>query len=435
MTKAILNRLDNGIRVVTKNIENFESVVLGYWIEAGGACEGEDICGISHFLEHMAFKGKTSRSAKKITEEIESVGGYLNAYTSKETTAFHTKILKENQQIALEILSDILQNPTFPAEELERERGVILQEISQTQDTPDDIIFDYFQKVAFDGQSLGRPILGPVDVVSRLNADDLRSYRSKYYNADNIVFAAAGNVNHDALLRLADEYFSKFQTNVTPVHNEQYQYVGGSYSDIRDLEQTHAIIGFNGLSSLDEDYYTLAIMSSILGGGMSSRLFQEVREKRGLAYSVYAFSSSYKKNGMFGVYTATSADKLAELADVVVCELTKICENIYEDELNRTKAQFRASLLMVGENNSASCEQIVHQTLIFNKLIDRSEILEKINRITVNDVKKLSTKIISSSPASIATVGKGNAEPFFESLQKYGLGTSVRSFTSEMQQR
>jgi predicted Zn-dependent peptidase len=420
MSKAILSRLDNGMRVVTKKIENFESVVLGYWIEAGGICESEDICGISHFLEHMAFKGTTSRSAKKITNEIESVGGYLNAYTSKETTAFHAKILKENQSIALEILSDILQNPTFPPEELEMERGVILQEISQTQDTPDDIIFDHFQNVAFTGKSLGRPILGPVDVVSRLSADDLRGYRSKYYNADNMVFAAAGNVDHDELLRLADEYFSKFKTNATPVHDEQYQYMGGSYSDIRDLEQTHAIIGFNGLPSLDEDYYTLAILSSILGGGMSSRLFQEVREKRGLAYSIYAFSSSYKRNGIFGVYSATSADKLAELSDVIIGELTKICENIHEDELNRTKAQFRASLLMVDESNSASCEQIVHQALIFNKIIDRSEILEKINRITADDVKKLAVKIISSS-VSVATVGKGNAEPFLRSLQKYGL--------------
>ncbi|MDR1236371.1 MAG: insulinase family protein [Holosporaceae bacterium] len=420
MSKAVLTQLDNGIRVVTKNMENFESVVLGYWIEAGGVCEHESVCGISHFLEHMAFKGTTSRSAKKITEEIESVGGYLNAYTSKENTAFHAKILREDQRLAIDILSDILQNPTFPAEETERERNVVLQEISQTQDTPDDIIFDHFQNTAFSNQSLGRSILGSADIVSRLSVDNLNDYRSKYYNADNIIFAAAGRVDHNELLRLADEYFSKFKTDVTPVHDEQYQYVGGSYSDIRDLEQTHIIIGFNGVSSLDEDYYTLAIMSSLLGGGMSSRLFQEVREKRGLAYSVYSFSSSYRKNGVFGIYAATSNDKLAELSDVIACELTKIHGDILEAELNRTKAQFKASLTMAGESNSASCEQIVHQSLIFNRIIDRSEILQKINSVTASDIKRLATKIISPA-ASVVTVGKSDAESVFKALEKYDL--------------
>jgi predicted Zn-dependent peptidase len=356
----------------------------------------------------MAFKGTISRNAKQITEEVESVGGYLNAYTSKETTAYHAKVLREDLGLALDVLSDILQNPTFPPEELERERGVILQEISQTNDTPDDIIFDHFQRVAFADQSLGQPILGPVDVVSRIGESDLRDYRSKYYNADNIVFAAVGNVDHDELLRLADRYLGRFPSKATPAPNDQFNYVGGSYSDVRDLEQTHLIIGFNGLAGVDEDYYTMAILSSILGGGMSSRLFQEVREKRGLAYSVYSFSSSYRKNGLFGIYAATSAEKIPELAKVISQELEKAQKNILETEIRRTKAQFKASLLMAAESNSTSCEQIVNQTIIFGHPLEYEKILEKINSISCEDVEKLAAEILSSTP-SIITVGKHSA--------------------------
>ncbi|MDR0678171.1 MAG: insulinase family protein [Holosporaceae bacterium] len=420
MKKAVLTQLDNGIRVVTQNIENFESVALGYWIEAGGTCEEENNYGISHFLEHMAFKGTTSRDAKQIIEEIESVGGYLNAYTSKETTAFHAKVLKENWPLAMEVLSDILQNPTFPCKELERERGVILQEISQTHDTPDDIIFDHFQSVAFTNQSLGRPILGSTDIVLNINVSDLRDYRSRYYNADNVVFAAVGNLDHDKLLNQADRYFSRFKTGVTRVCDKRYDYVGGIHSDIRDLEQTHVIIGFEGVSSLSDDYYTLAILSSVLGGGMSSRLFQEIREKRGLAYTVYSFSSSYRKNGLFGVYAATSTDNLAELSNIVSGELIKMCGDISEKELKRTKAQFKSSLLISRENNSILCEQIVNQTLIFKRPIDTKEIIGKIDSITLKDLQNLMTKILSSK-ASIATVGKGDASSIIGALQSHGL--------------
>jgi predicted Zn-dependent peptidase len=401
-------------------MESFESVVLGYWIEAGGVCEEEKECGISHFLEHMAFKGTTSRNVKQIAEEIESVGGFLNAYTSKETTAFHAKVLKEDKELAIDILSDILQNSTFPEEELEKERGVIVQEIYQTYDAPDDIIFDHFQNVAFANQSLGRPILGSVETVSKINAQDLRAYMSKHYNADNIVFAAAGNVDHDEALKLADKYLSNFKTNVSPVCDARHNYVGGSYSDIRDLEQTHAIIGFEGLPSLSEDYYASAVLSSILGGGMSSRLFQEVREKRGLAYSIYAFSSSYKKNGAFGVYAATSADKVAELSDTVAEELVKIRQNVLEQELERTKAQLKAALLMARESASSSCEQISRQTSLFGRPLEKEKIVKKIEDVSIEDVRRLADKIFSSKP-SVITVGKNDASRVVQALSSQGL--------------
>lgn len=422
--QAQLTTLDNGVRVVTKKLENFDSVVLGYWVEAGGVCEEVSNCGISHFLEHMAFKGTTTRTAKQIAEEIEAVGGYTNAYTSKEVTAFHAKLLKEDTQVAIDILSDILLNPTFAQEELERERGVILQEISQTFDTPDDIIFDYFQNIAFKNQSLGRPILGPVSVVSKITADDLRKYRSTYYNADNVMFAAVGNIEHDDIIASAEKYFAQFSKTKTPSHDKTYEYTGGVYSDKRPLEQAHLILGFNGLPSADADYYTMAIFSAILGGGMSSRLFQEVREKRGLVYSIYSFSSSYKRNGLFGVYAATSADKLTELSNVVSNELTKMRGHISEKEFNRTKAQFKSSLLMSGESNSSICEQIVSQTMLFKRVLSHQEILDKIEAVTIEDVQKLTDRILASN-ASVVTVGNCDCEQLLPTLQTNGIKLSA----------
>ncbi len=416
MNKIKLTKLDNGLRVVTKTVESFESVALGYWIEAGGVCENKSNCGISHFLEHMAFKGTSTRSAKQIANEIESVGGYLNAYTSKEVTAYHAKLLKDDRHIATDILSDILQNPTFTHDELERERGVILQEIYQTQDAPDDIIFDHFQNIAFSEQSMGYPILGPEEVVSKISANDLREYSSQYYNADNIIFAAVGNISHNELLDSASKYFSNFRTNTTNKHKEKYNYIGGTYSDVRDLEQVHAIVGFNGISNTDPDYYTMAIFSSILGGGMSSRLFQEIREKRGLVYSIYSFCSFYRNNGVFGIYSATTKEKLKELSDILSVEILKMKENISEEEFNRTKAQFKASLLMASENNSTSSEQIANQTMIFQKPLTHEEMIMKLNSVTINDIKKIAHKILESK-ASVVTVGKCDCSSVISSLQ------------------
>lgn len=420
MNQTNFTKLDNGLRVLSHRIEGFSSVVLGYWVEAGGVCESADICGISHFLEHMAFKGTTSRTAKQIAEEIESVGGYTNAYTSKEVTAFHAKVLGKDTSLAIDILSDILQNPTFEESELERERGVILQEIAQSVDTPDDIIFDHFQRVSFENQSLGRPILGPTDVVSRISADDLRRYRTRYYNADNIIFSAVGNVDHSQLLELASKSFLGFSTEPTNYSKEKFRYTSGFYSDERDIEQTHVIIGFEGLASTDKDYYTLAIFSSILGGGMSSKLFQEVREKRGLVYSIYTLSSSYRNNGVFGVYAATSADKVEELTKVVIGEIQKMKHDIEEKEFSRTKAQFEAGLLMSRENNYTLCEQIVNQTMIFGRSFTNDEIMQKINAVTMDDVKKMTDRVLSSN-VSIVTVGKFNVSRLIPILDLDGI--------------
>lgn len=413
MENVQLTHLDCGLTVVTRTMESLSSVALGYWVKAGGVLEDPSNWGISHFLEHMAFKGTTTRSARQIADEIESVGGYLNAYTSKEVTAFHAKLLGEHKNIAVDILSDILQNATFPIDELERERGVILQEFFQTQDTPDDIIFDHFQRVAFGDQSLGMPILGTEKHISNISANDLRNYMMQHYYSENMIFAAVGNVTHSEILDYAEKYFDKFNqeknvrsgTDSETNYVKKFDYKGGAFSERKDIEQVHVIVGFEGLQCKDPDYYTLAIMSSILGGGMSSRLFQEIREKRGLVYSIYSFSNSYTQNGVFGVYAATTENKLKELSEVLAAELLKISGEITESEFNRTKAQFKTSLLISAENNVSSCEQLVNQTAVFGHPIPREEILRKIEAVSIDDVRKLAAKILQSK-TSVVTVGK-----------------------------
>ena len=298
-----------------------------------------------------------------------------------------------------------------------------MQEISQTFDTPDDIIFDYFQDVAFKNQSLGQSILGPAEIVAKITSEDLNEYRKKYYNAENIVFAAAGNVEHEELIESALKYFSAFPTKNTNEHKVKYNYTGGTFSDVRDLEQAHVIIGFEGVSSFSEDYYAMAIFSSILGGGMSSRLFQEIREKRGLVYSIYSFTSSYKQNGVFGIYAATSPEKISDLTSVASDELFKMCDEISEDEIKRTKTQFKASLLMSNENNSTSCEQIVNQTMIFGQPISNEEILKKVNAVSIDDVKKIVKKIVASK-SSVVTVGKNDCSSVLTALKNSGINIS-----------
>jgi predicted Zn-dependent peptidase len=267
---------------------------------------------------------------------------------------------------------------------------------------------------------MGYPILGPAEVVSRINVDDLRKYSSEHYNANNMVFAAVGNASHEKLIETGISHFLGFKASKTSERDIKYDYIGGSHSDVRDLEQVHAIVGFDGVSSLDEDYYTMAIFSSILGGGMSSRLFQEVREKRGLVYSIYSFSSSYRHNGVFGVYAATTSDKLSELSDVLANESLDMGKNISEKEFNRTKAQFRASLLMSYENNATSCEQLVNQTMIFGRPLGHNEVLEKLNAVTINGVKKITNRILSSR-SSVVTVGRCDCSPVILSIQSNGL--------------
>ena len=398
-------KLKNGLRVAADEMRDVETVSVGVFVNTGSRNEDIKINGISHFLEHMAFKGTKKRSAKKIAEEFESIGGRINAYTSKERTVFYAKVLKKHAEFAIEFLSDILQNSTFDEVELEKERGVILQEIAMTNDTPDDIIFDYFHETAFPNQSLGRSILGPISNIKKFQRQNFLDYINKQYNYDNIAIAAAGNINQDDLIKWCEKYFTNLGNKKLPAI-EQGIYHGGKILKEKKLEQVNLVLGFNGLSYYDDRYYAAQILAMILGGGMSSRLFQHVREDLGLAYSIYAFNYNHQDCGLFSIYGATSSDKVLKLLDATNVEIDKICQDISKDELIKVRNQFEASLLMSQESTSSRMQKLGSDILLFDRFVAGDEIINKINQFSETDIKNLAKDIFTNSKKTFAAIGE-----------------------------
>jgi predicted Zn-dependent peptidase len=401
-----VSTLPNGVRVVSEKLSQSETVAIGAWVAAGGRCETKENNGVSHFLEHMAFKGTTTRTAKQIAEEIERVGGYLNAYTAREETAYHVHLLKEDLAVGVEILSDILINPTFCAEELERERGVILQEIGRYQDSPDCIVFDHFQQTAYPDQPMGRSILGPQEVVSSLSVQDLRAYRDHLYRGPHFVVSAAGHVDHGTFVQLASQCFSGLPAAPSEHVLIPSHYQGGVFADARPLEQVHLTIGVESIAFGDPDYYVAALFNIILGSGMSSRLFQEVREKRGLVYSVHSSRDSYKDSGTLVIYAGTGEDKCEELVQILRDECHKMVEGVTKEEMQRARAQSKASLLMGAESAPAVCSRNAEHLLIYDRLIPREEIVARIEAVTDREVAHFTERLFSSDQAAtLAVVG------------------------------
>jgi len=413
---AELSKLTNGMTVITDRMEAVETVSLGVWVQIGARFETAKNNGISHLLEHMAFKGTKNRSARDIAEEIETVGGYLNAFTSREVTAFHSTILKENVNLAIDIISDILRDSVFDQEELEREKTVILQEISQASDTPDEIIFDYFQSTAFPNQPLGRSVLGPRKNLEKITRDTLLSFMNEYYVPSRMIFSAAGNLEHADIVSAVEFYFSHI-SNAKADDPVAAVYEGGDYRRTRDLEQAHLVIGFDSVGVHDPDYYAVAVAASVLGGGMSSRLFQEIREKRGLVYSIYGFNSAYSDVGLFGIYAGTSESGLVELIPNLCDELLKSSESIRERELERARAQIRTGILMSLESTAARAEQIARQVALFGRSITIDEILEKIDALTCAHVEHAIKRFLSSSP-TVAAIGPVQHLPPYHDIKK-----------------
>lgn len=395
--------LPNGLRVVTQRMDSVETVSLGVWVATGARFETTEINGASHFLEHMAFKGTDRRSARDIAEQIEDVGGHLNAYTSREQTAYHATVLKEDVPLGIDIISDILLNSRFDPVELDRERAVILQEIGQANDTPDDIIFDRFQEAAFPGQPVGRPVLGTAEIVGAMTRDTLTGYMVAQYTAPRMVLAAAGNLEHDRVAALAQDAFGGVRAGqgTAPV---PASYRGGDYRENRDLEQVHLILGFEGMPYNDPDYYAFSVLSTLLGGGMSSRLFQEVREVRGLAYSIYTFGASYVDTGVFGVYAGTGEREAPELVDVLCDELLKSCDPVPENELRRARAQIKAGVLMSLESTASRCEQLARQMHVYGRPLELDEIAAKIDAVDEAAVRKVAQRVFRSKP-TVAALG------------------------------
>ena len=396
-------RLPSGLVVLTDPMATVETASLGVWVEAGTRHEPAAINGVSHLLEHMAFKGTARRSARDIAEEMDAVGGHLNAYTARDHTAYYAKVLKEDVDLALDIVADILQHSTMDAEELAREQTVVVQEIAQAIDTPDDIIFDHFQAVAFPGQPLGRPVLGSERLVRAMTRDTVLDYMQGHYSAANMVLAAAGRVDHDRLCEAADRAFSAL-----PAHRRGRKtagrYVGGDFREDRDIEQVNLLVGFQGVDYKDDDYYAASMLSTLLGGGMSSRLFQEIREKRGLAYSIYSFTSSYAECGLFGIYAGCGEDEIAELVPVLCDEVLGVTKGVTEAELQRARAQVKASVLMSLESTSSRCELLARQKVIYGRAVPVAEVVEKVMAITADDVTRVAKRLFASAP-TVAALG------------------------------
>lgn len=410
MSDAIqLTRLPSGLTVVTERMDRVETVSFGAYVATGSRHERAEENGVSHFLEHMAFKGTERRSAAGIAEEIEAVGGHINAYTAREQTAYYVKVLKEDAPLAVDIIGDILTHSTFEPEELERERGVILQEIGQANDTPDDIIFDYFQEAAFPAQPLGRPVLGAEDGIRSMSRATLMGYMKRHYAHSNCVVAAAGKLEHSAIVDLVKGHFADLPVDPPPAM-ETARYRGGEFREDRDLDQVHIVLGFPSVGFADPDYYPSLLLSTLLGGGMSSRLFQEVREKRGLVYSIYSFCAPYLDGGLFGIYAGTGESEAEELMPITLEELRKVQSEVTETELARARAQVKASLLMSLESTGSRIEQLARQLQVFGRVVPTEETVARLNAVTPTDIQRAAARHFRATP-TLATMGPAARVP------------------------
>jgi predicted Zn-dependent peptidase len=399
-----VTRLAAGLVIVTDDMSHLETASLGVWAGCGSRDEKPDEHGISHLLEHMAFKGTARRSARQIAEEIEAVGGDLNAATSVETTAYYARVLKADVPLALDVLADILSNPSFDPAELAREQNVIIQEIGAAEDTPDELVFDHLQAVAFPGQPVGRSILGTVQTVRSFDAARLRAYLARHYRAPDMVIAAAGAVDHGAIVAEVERRFRSFNGPAAAAP-EPARFHGGIRTEKRNLEQVHIALALEGVRQRDPTLYSLQVFTSVLGGGMSSRLFQEVREKRGLCYAIYSFHWPYFDTGLFGLYAGTDASDAGKLMQVVVDEIAATAETLNDAEVARAKTQMKAGLLMALESSGARAEQLARQIIAYDRPIPLDEIVAKVEAVTVESARQAGRALINRSRPAVAALG------------------------------
>lgn len=397
-------RLENGLTIVTDHMPHLKSVAIGVWVNAGSRTETTSEHGLAHLLEHMAFKGTTTRSSASIAEEIEAVGGELNAATSIENTAYYARILSDDIPLAVDILSDILQNSTLNTQELIKEQHVILQEIGASMDMPEDLVFDRFQETAYQAQPIGRAILGTPESVTAFDSAAISRYLDRHYRTEEMIVSAAGDVDHDALVAQVKERFNRLPQGKGE-KPAPARYIGGEFIEDRPMQEAQILLGFEGYSYKHEDFFTIQFLAAVLGGGMSSRLFQEVREKRGLCYSVYAFHWAYSDTGLFGIHAATGKEDIAELMPVILDELKNISLNLSEAEVNRAKAQMRASLLMSLESPATRATQLARHLLLFGRCITPDEQVERINAVSVDNIKHVARQTFSTSRPTLSAIG------------------------------
>jgi len=409
--------LSNGFRIVTEHMPGLESAAIGIWITAGGRHERPEQNGIAHFLEHMAFKGTETRSALQIAEAIEDVGGYINAYTSREVTAYYARVLRNDTGLAMDVIADILRNPVFDPKEIEVERHVILQEIGQALDTPDDVIFDWLQERAYPDQALGRTILGEMERVSNFAEDDLRTFVSEHYGPDQMILSAAGAVDHDTVVAQAEELFGSMVSRPFLTADDA-RFQGGESRQTKDLEQAHIALAFESPAYRDPNFYAAQVYSVALGGGMSSRLFQEIREKRGLCYTIFAQTGAYSDTGMTTIYAGTSGEEIEDLANITIDEMKRAADDMSPAEVARARAQMKAGLLMGLESPSSRCERLARMIQIWGEVPALEDTVSRIDNVTTGDVRAFAEDLVRSAPAALALYGPVDAAPTLDTLQQ-----------------
>ncbi|KIZ39543.1 MULTISPECIES: pitrilysin family protein [Rhodopseudomonas] len=402
-----LTKLPSGLTVVTDTMPHLETAALGVWTGVGGRDEKADEHGISHLLEHMAFKGTKRRSSREIAEEIEAVGGDLNAGTSTESTAYYARVMKADVPLALDVLSDILANPSFDPEELEREKSVIVQEIGAAQDTPDDMVFEYLNELCYPEQPIGRSLLGTPQTLKTFDRATLQNYLSTHYRGPEMVVAAAGAVDHQQVVAEVERRFASFDGSVAPKPEPAMFGNGGSRVVHRDLEQAHLTLALEGLPQSDPSLFSLQVFTNVLGGGMSSRLFQEVREKRGLCYSIYTFHAPYSDTGFFGLYTGTDPVDAPEMMEVIVDVINDAVETLTEAEIARAKAQMKAGLLMALESCSSRAEQLARHILAYGRPLSVPELVAKIDAVSVETARDAARGLLSRGRPAVVALGSG----------------------------
>ncbi|QKX03148.1 insulinase family protein [Wolbachia endosymbiont of Litomosoides sigmodontis] len=417
MNMPRVTKLDNGLRIITEQVLDVDSVALNIRIGVGSRAESVNQNGISHFLEHMAFKGTKTRTAFEIAQAFDDIGGVFNASTGRESTNYYVKVLKKDIKIGIGILIDILMNSTFPEDELEREKGVVIQEILQTNDSPSDIIFDKYFEVAYKDQPFSRSILGTQDTVRSFARGDLNNYINEHYFGENMIFAVAGDIEHEEVAQLTKDFFSKISSQKFK-ENQAANCTGGEYLEYRKLDQVYLLIGFPSVSRHDNRYYTFQVLDSILGSGMSSRLFQEVREKQGLAYSVYSFNSSYTDTGMLSIFAGTDSNSLDKLLKSITTELKKLStDDLREEEVNRVKERIKSQILMSRESVSSRAKALGHYYGNYNRYISKNELIEKTNAVTTADVKKAAEELLfKHEKTTLAAIGEIKSLPSYDKV-------------------
>ena len=410
------HRLPNGFRIVTEHMPGLASASIGIWVNAGGRHEMAQQNGIAHFLEHMAFKGTATRTSLQIAEAIEDVGGYINAYTSREVTAYYVRVLENDVALGLDVIADILRNPVLDDAEIETERGVILQEIGQALDTPDDVIFDWLQEEAYPDQPIGRSILGPAERVSAFSREDLSHFIADHYGPEQMILAAAGAVDHDEIVRLAEKLFGDMPAK--PLFDvDAARFHGGEVRQIKPLEQAHFALGLESPGYKADDIYIAQIYASALGGGMSSRLFQEIRENMGLCYTIFASAGAYADTGMMTIYAGTSAEQLPELATITIDEMKRAATDMSPAEVARARAQMKAGLLMGLESPSNRAERLARLVQIWDRVPPLQETVARIDAVTTGDVRDFAETMALGAPAALALYGPVDDAPGLSELQ------------------